>query len=246
MALTAYQNATVRLLQNPAAPSTLYATADITTWINAARQQLASEGDCIAMEGTIATVSSQRGYNFSGISSFTPGNASAVTGPLHVESLAVTVTGGKQKIWPRPYAYFENYYLSQPSPVNGTPLRWAQLYQGNQGTFVLDPPPDQIYTLTARMFMLPITLASDSDPEAIPYPWTDAIPYYAAYLALLSAQSPSRISDAQRYFNVYSEYVTRARQYANADIVRHQYIQAQDPTLINKLGVQKAAGGGGG
>ena len=242
MALTAYENATTRLLQNPAAPTTLYATTDIDTWINAARQQLASEGFCIQAVGSIATVVGQRTYNLSGIDSFVTG----ISGALRVEDLAVNVAGGQRPLIARGIAYFRYYYLSNPVPVNGLPMRWARLAEGASGTFIIDPPPDQIYTLQARCACLPINLVNDTTTESIPYPWTDAIPYYAAYLALLSAQSPARQADAMRYFNIYEEFVTRGRTYANADMVRHQYLQAQDPTLINKLGVQKSAGGQGG
>jgi len=241
MALTAYENQTTRLLQNPAAPTTLYAKADLDTWINAGRQQLAAEGACIQAIGSINTAVSQRTYNFSAVDNFVTGTS----GALRIERISINVATGQRWLIPRSYPYFELYFLGNPVVINGPPVRWAQLGQGSSGTFVLDPPPDQIYTLQCRCVCLPINLVDDTTAEVIPYPWTDAIAYYAAYLALLSAQSPARIADADRMFNHYTEYVTRARQFANPDITRYQYIQATDPTIANKLGLQKAAAGGG-
>jgi hypothetical protein len=92
----------------------------------------------------------------------------------------------------------------------------------------------------------PITLASDSDPEAIPYLWTDAVPYFAAYLALLSAQSQARQADAERMFSRYSEFLNRARRFATPSVLSGIYPQNPSPVMQNQLGIQRAAGGGGG
>jgi len=93
---------------------------------------------------------------------------------------------------------------------------------------------------------LPITLVSDGTAEAIPYPWTDAVPYFAAYLALLSAQSPARTADADRMMQRYELFMGRARQFSNPDVLRTEYLQSVDETVTNKLGLQAAGGGGGG
>jgi len=240
MALATYETRTRQLLQNPGAPTTLYATSDIDNWINQARQQLASEGECIQAIGTIQTSVGNRVYNFTGVDSFSTGIASA----LKIERINMNIAGGQSWVTPRSFPYFELYFLNNAVVTNGPPKRWSQLGQGSTGTFYLDPPPDAIYTLQCRCVCLPSNLASDADPETIPFPWTDAIAYYAAYLALLSAQSPARQADGMRYFNIYTEFVQRARTFSNPDIVRHQYIQAQDETLINKLAMAKAQGGG--
>jgi hypothetical protein len=38
-------------------------------------------------------------------------------------------------------------------------------------------------------FCLPIDLETDDDPEAIPLPWTECVPYFAAHLAFLEMQN---------------------------------------------------------
>lgn len=245
MALTAYETATANLLQSPGAPTTLYSTQNLDLWINSARQQLAGEGACIQVNTTVVTTVGVRTYAFSSFGSFTGGfPANSVNAPLRIEKLAVNIASGQQWLIPRSIPYFELYFLSNPTPVNGVPRRWMQFGQGEAGSITIDPPPDNNYTLTARAVGLPVTLVNDSTPEAIPYPWTDAVPYYAAYLALMSAQSPARIADAQRMFAMYTEFVQRARTFANPDVVKSNYLQSQDPTLVSKLGLQKSAQGG--
>ena len=50
------------------------------------------------------------------------------------------------------------------------------------------PIPSQNYSFQCDCFCLPIDLATDTDVEALPQPWQDTVPYYAAYLAKLEMQ----------------------------------------------------------
>lgn len=240
MALTAYETQTRRLLQNPAAPSSLYATTDIDSWINTGRQQLAAEGECVRVIASQATTVGNRVYPFSAIAPLGIG----VSQVLHVRRVSYSVGAGQKWVTPRPWTWFDYYHLANNVvPVNGPPMRWSQFGQGVLGSVYIDPPPDMIYTLNFDCVAIPIVLIDDTTTELIPYPWTDAVPYFAAYLALLSAQSPARQADAMRYYQIYETFVERARTYSNPDVVRHQYLQAPDPTLAAKLGLNKQAGG---
>ena len=89
----------------------------------------------------------------------------------------------------------------------------------SSGSIYIDPPPDLPYTLNIDCACYPIPLASDSDPEAIPYLWTDAVPFFAAYYALLSAQTNARMQDAQQYYALYKEFMTRARMASTSDVI---------------------------
>lgn len=241
MALTAYLTQTRRLLQNPAAPPGLYTDANLTDWINSARGQLAGESESIRVLGTISTVLTQRNYNFTalnlGVSATT-----GVQGALHVRSLRYAVASGYQWIAPRTWEWFELYYLNNPVPDSAAPTSWAEYAQGQTGSFFVDPLPDLIYTLTADTVCVPIPLVDDTTVEAIPYPWTDAIPYFAAYLALLSSQTNARRADAEAYFSYYQTFVQRARQFSNPSLLRGNYEQSVDLTMQSKLGLGKAAG----
>src|ERR1700678_1832948 len=63
-----YLPQTRNLLQLPGTNSTsLYTDANLTLWINIARGQVAGEGECIRVMGTINTVTGQAPYAFSGV-----------------------------------------------------------------------------------------------------------------------------------------------------------------------------------
>lgn len=251
MALTEYQARVTRLLQYPAAPTSLYATADITGWINQARAQLSGEAECIRKLGTLSTTIDQRAYNFSAINVGVPATT-GIRGPINVRQVFYTVGEGLQFIYPRNWEWFVLYNMNTPVPVAGVPSTWAQYGQGSagsstqsdaSGSIYIDPPPDIAYDLTLDCTCYPIDLIDNTTIEAIPWPWTDAVPFLAAYYALLSSQTSARTADAERYFNYYSMYVERARKAANPSVNRFLYQQSPDPTQMNKLGLNPKAGG---
>lgn len=250
--LASYRTNTQSLLQNPGAPVTLYATGDIDRWVNIARGQLAGESEAIQVHGTIATVIGQRAYNFSSLNLGTP-SVTGVQGAIHISRINIDVASGQRWLTPRPWEWFSQYHLNNPVPVNGIPTTWAQYGQGSAGTgtgssatgtFWLDPPPDDVYTLTCNSVCYPIALVDDATVEAIPYLWTDAVPFFASYYALLSSQTSARQADAERMFGHYQTFVERARVASNPSVLRWQYKQASDPTQASKLGLKPAVGAG--
>lgn len=219
-----------------------------------ARGQLAGEAECIRVIGTIQTSIGIRNYNFSSINIGTP-SATGAAGVIHVRRISYNVASGQKWFAPRGWEYFDLYFLNNPVPVNGPPSEWSQYAQGSSnigalsgaggafqatGSFYLDPPPDLAYVLNCDCVCYPIVLAADTDAEAIPYLFTDAVPYFAAYLALLSAQTSARQADAERLFSYYTTFLQRARHFSNPSVNRGMYQQEPDPTRINKLGLQKA------
>ena len=252
--LTAYLNQTRRLLQNPPAPTSLYADADLTAWVNTARGQLAGEAECVKVPGTISTVAGQRSYNFSDINVGVPATT-GVQGVINVGSLHIAVANGQRWMTPRAWPWFSLYNDNNPIPQNGIPREWAQYGQGSAGTgtgssatgtFSIDPTPDDAYVLTANCVCYPVALVDDTTPEAIPYLWTDAVPFFAACYALWSAQNNAREADAERYFNTYTMFVERARKASNPSVNRWLYSQAGDPAQAAKMQVQGKAGGAAG
>lgn len=254
--LNSYLLQTGRLLQNPAAPTTLYSTSDLTDYINIARGQLAGESRCVRVLGTIATVVGQRNYNFVGINTLGTG----VAGIIHVRSIRYAVGQGYQWIAPRSWPWFELYHLNNPVPPSGAPQMWSQFGQGSSGagsivgggagtvssgSFFVDPIPDLAYTLTCDCACYPNALVLDSDPEVIPYLWTQAVPFYAAYYALLSAQTSARMADGERYFQYYQTFVQRARDAATPDVLKYEYEQVPDPTALNQMALPSGRGGAG-
>jgi len=172
---------------------------------------------------------------------------------MHVRAITYNVgqniygLAGQQFVVPRSWEWFTLYHLNNPVPDVGPPSVWSQFGQGSAGTgtgssatgsFYLDPPPDAVYSLNLDCVCYPIALALDADPEALPYQWTDCVPFFAAYYAYLSSQTGARQADAERMFNHYKEFLQRARQAANPSVNRTQYEQASSPVQAVKLGIK--------
>ena len=252
--LTAYLARTNQLLQNPGASTSLYATADLTSYINQARGQLAAETECVRFLGTLTTQIGVRNYNFSSITL----DGASIAGVLNARQMLYAVASGYQWMRPRPWSWYWLFKLNNPVPQQGAPQVCSQFSQGSSGqgsetgigagtmtsgSFYIDPPPDLIYSLLIDCSCYPSALAADTDVEAIPYLFTDAVPYFAAYLALMSAQTSIRMEYAQKMFELYKMFVDRANMASAPNVNKYLYERQADPTAINKLGIQKNMGG---
>jgi hypothetical protein len=222
--LAKYLTQTEQLLQLPQAPTTLYGTVALTSWINTARGQLAGESECIRALGLLTLAANTQSYPFTSISISTVG----VQGVLNVRMATIPVTNGIARLDTWPWEYFNTYYIPQILAPTGTPTIWSQYSQGVNGTVFFSPIPASVSTVTFDTVCYPIDLVDDSTTEAIPFPWTDAICYYAAYLAFLSAQSANRQADALRMYELYKEFVKRARLMSTASVLPYQYEQSGD------------------
>lgn len=255
--LDIYLTDTRNLLQNPTAPTSLYDTVSLTRWINIARGQVAGEGECVRVLGLLNTVVDQRAYSFSAIDVGTS-SVTGVSGVIHVRDVLYGIgVNGYRKLTPRGWEWFQQFKLNTAVPVSNEPRSWSQYGQGAaspgatlsnaSGTFYLDPPPNDVYVLTLDCVCYPIPLIDNTTKEAIPYLWTDSVPFFAAYYAYLSAQSGARQADAARMYEMYGTFLERARKAANPSVLRWQYQQATDPTQLNKIGLpqggQQARGG---
>lgn len=249
--LTQYLALTTQLLQNPPAPSTLYSTANLTNYINIARGQIAGEGQCIRRIGTLTTTIGTRNYPFSQIAFID----TAVQGAINVRRIMYNVGTGQKWIRGKSWEWFDFQRFNNPVPTSGAPTEWAQHSQGSAGTgsitgegtgtmssgsFYLDPIPDLAYVLNTDCCCYPIALAADTDKESLPYLWTDAVPYFSAYLALMSAQTSSRLQQAQQLFALYEQFMQRARNFANPELNNFAFAQSQDAVRANRLGSGQA------
>lgn len=253
--LTALQAQTRSLLQLPGAQSTsLYTDSDLTRWINIARGQVAGEGECLQVIGTISTVVGQRAYRFQDINVGAPATT-GVQAVINVGSMSYATGSGEVWMPPRPWPWFTLYELNDAAQVPGPPRTWAQFGQGaapsgaantsiNGGTFSISPIPDDIYQLNCNSACYPIPLVDDTTVEALPYYWTDAVPFFAAYFALMSAQTNARMAEAaQMYKGHYNEFMDRARKQSNPDVNRWMYRQSGDPAQGPKMGISGKGGG---
>lgn len=250
--LAQYRTDLQNLLQNPAAPTALYSVASLDRYINIARGQLAGEGECIRFIASISTVAGTRAYNFTALNTGVSA-VNGIQGAIHIRRINYVLASGQKWIAPRGWEWFDLYHLNDPNPTPGAPTVWSQYAQGSSmpagagsdasGSFYLDPIPDDAYTLYCDCVCYPITLVDDTTIEAIPYLWTDAVPFFAAYYAYLSSQTSARQADAERMYQHYQTFMGRARKSANPTVNGYMYQQAQDPPQIAKLGIKPGGGG---
>jgi hypothetical protein len=109
-----------------------------------------------------------------------------------------------------------------------TPYWFSQYGQGVNGSFYLYPLPDQVYPMEWDSLLIPADLVDDTSIELIPYPWTDAVPFWAAWLALLANGDPARSTLADRYYNptnggIYGVMMKRARAFSQPSLVSSFY-----------------------
>lgn len=237
MALFRYRQRTQQLLGDVTVAR--FNPGDLDSYINSARSQIAGESECIRVYATLAITSSAQQYAFTAITF--PVGTTGVAGVINVRMVTFALGNGQVMLTPREWEFFNTFVLSQqlPNDAQGNPMGsqpsvWTQYGQGLNGTLFVNLP-DQGYTLSLDTVCYPSALANDTDPEAIPQFFTEAIPYYAAYLALLTAQNAE---GAATMLGLYRQRLANARQHANPSVLPHQWSQAPDPVMANRLGMQ--------
>ena len=216
--LNLYVSNTALLLQNPPAPTTLYSNANLTTFVNTARTQLAGQTECIRATVSLTLVPGNTLYSFGSVTALPTG----VQGIYNVRQATYKSGPGQVYMGSRPYPWALTYWLNNPSPTAGPPSEWSQYGIGVAGSLLINPPPSNTFTALLDVSCEPIILATDTDPEVIPYAYQDAVPYMAAYYAYMSAQ---RQQDAQTMLQRYEDFVRRAQMIAVPNVLPMQYDQ---------------------
>lgn len=235
MAIFSYLQRTQLLLNDTTQAK--FNTEDLTTYINLGRNQIAGEGLCVRNFSTLAVTSASQQYSFSLIS----GLATGISQVLHVRQVNYSIANGAIPLHVRSFPYFMQYFLGQAIPVVEPPTAWAQYGQGTNGTIFVNQL-DGAYTLNLDCVCLPNALsdATDTDAEVIPYPWTEAIPFYACYYALMSIGDKDSASEKLQQ---YEAYMQRARTISNPDVVPQAFSQHKDMMLQSRLGLTSKGNG---
>jgi len=167
----------------------------LTSYINRARRRIASASGCVRVtpKGT-QTLPQQEEYKFhdwTALVQATPG----VREILAVRSLAIALgpgDGAWKPLWNRlPWTDFQARFRIWNHAWVGTisyPGFYSQYGFGVNSSIFLAPIPSQQQPMEIDCSCMPFPLQTDEDPECIPYPWTDAVAYYAAFMALLQQQ----------------------------------------------------------
>ncbi len=126
----------------------------------------------------------QEVYNFSDIPIIVPGVASIFA----IKSVSIIYNNYRYSLPMYSFSTYQAYIRQYPLQYQYAPAVGAQYGQGTNGNLYLYPIASQPYSFQVDAFCLPSDLVTDTDTEAIPQPWQDTVPFYAAYLAKLEAQ----------------------------------------------------------
>ncbi len=232
MALDQYMQRTMLLLND--ADFATFNEADILTYVNAARGQIAGEFECCRAYVTLDVDNSTQQYNFAdvGLTAY-----STLSGILNVRQISYAVGSGQQMLHSRPFPWFNSFVLGTAVPQAGEPSVWSQFGQGSTGSIfvnLLSGP----FTLSLDVCAYPIPLVDDSTGEALPYQFTDAVPFLAAYYALL----PVDAERAKLIFAEYQKFGGRGRNQATPSVLPSSFAQAPDPFIQTRLGLTQQRG----
>lgn len=100
------------------------------------------------------------------------------------------------------------------------PAVCAQYGQGVDGSFYFYPIPSQPYQLEWDCLCLPQDLTTNLSVEAIPQPWSDAVPYFAAHLCYLELQN---FNAGKGYLDLFDKMLLRYSQYARPGGAANRY-----------------------
>jgi hypothetical protein len=191
-----------------------FSQATLTNYINRSRRRIAAVSGCLRVipPGT-TTKPGQEVYPFSNWRTLVQGLCPQAQSVLACRSLAIGI-GGKwapdengvwsiqkgtwKPLWKRlVWTDFQARFRIYGGTFYGTisqPGWYAQYGAGPLAALYLAPIPSIEAPMEVDLTLIPGPLLTDDDAEPIPYPWVDAVSYWAACLAYLQQQ---RKEDAQ-------------------------------------------------
>jgi hypothetical protein len=151
------------------------------------------------------TVAGQEVYTHA---SFNPLILSSGTGAariININSIAVSWGSMKPTLRRMNWGDFQAYLRSYNVGVQGYSRVWAPYQRGANGSFYIWPIPSQASQMDLDCICTPqdLDLQSDAGLEPIPYPWTQAVPYKAAQIAVLGEPDLRDLADRyQQHFEL--------------------------------------------
>lgn len=131
------------------------------------------------------TIAGQEVYTFAGIDlTGNPGCQSV----FYVRSVAIIYANYRYVLPMYAFTEYQAKIRQYPYQYQWVPAFCSQFGQGVAGSLYMFPLPSQVYQMEWDCLCLPSDLATNQDVEALPDPWTDAVPYFAAHLAFLELQ----------------------------------------------------------
>jgi len=168
-------------------------------------------------EAGMVTVQGQEVYPFSLI---TFANVAGYSQVLAVKGVSIIWGNLRYTVQRKSFSMYQAQIRTWSNSYQDIPAIGCQYGQGVSGSFYLYPVANTGYTMEWDCICLPIALVTDATVEVIPYPWTDAVPFFASYLAL---SGTNRLADADRMWREYDKFVKRARAFSQPMVTVSPY-----------------------
>lgn len=176
--LSAYITEVRRLTHDSNA--TFWSDAELTTYINTARNKVALDTGCLRSLETVTLTASQETY---------PVPTSTTKLARCIDVLNIIVVWGNQRVPLMQFVFSEfQYNLRIWANFTNMPAAYSK-YGGPLGTIYIGPVPNQTYTSYWDVAYLPTALVDDSTVDELAFPFSDPVAYYAAYVAKFKEQA---------------------------------------------------------
>lgn len=179
----------------------------LVNYINRSRRRIAAASGCLRIvpKGT-RTVPSQEIYPFSDWTALIQDQLPGAQSILFCNSFAMSIgTGGWKPVWRRiVWTDFQARFRIYNGTFYGVlsePGWWSQFGVGPAGKIYIAPIPSQEMPIEVDLTCIPFPLLTDNDIDPIPYPWTDAVCYWAAVMCLLQQQRREDAAAMAQLFN---------------------------------------------
>lgn len=195
-------------------------------FINKSRRRVAANSGCLrVLPAGTQTKANQEVYKFSEWNAQVQEQLPGVGSILRCHTLSVAIgVGGWKPMWRRiVFSDFQARFRIYNGTFYGVisePGWWAQFGEGPYGSIYLAPIPSQAMPFDVDLICVPAPLLTDKDVDPIPYPWTDAVPYWAAVLCLLSQQ---RREDAQAMYQLFNQDLPMCASVVNPVMLQSPY-----------------------
>lgn len=142
---------------------------------------------------------------------------------IAIQSIAISWGSMKPTLRNLAWGDFQAYLRAYNVGVQGYSRVWSQYKRGTSGNFYLWPVPSQNSQMDLDCICTPQNLQLDSNAgmEPIPYPYTNAVPYKAAEIAVLGEPDLRDLSD--RYLKHYDNRMAFAAVTSSPTLVPDYY-----------------------
>lgn len=154
------------------------------------------------------TVANQEIYNFADLGvNPKPGYGQLIA----IRNISIIYNNLRYTCLYYPFSIYQAMVRNYPRQYYYVPTIWSQLGQGSAGSVYMYPIASQPYQMEWDGTFLPADLLTNQDAEAIPQPWADAVPYFAAHLAFAELQN---LNASMAYLKLYDQMTARYSAYA--------------------------------